>query len=155
MGVERKVKWFKLVGATDDPVHEDWEHVEPGIFTRLHFALTKPPNRLSNGEPIIIYTVVSGALIATQTVDGPTPPTKRSDQADARVRRWPWEIVVETHHYCSPLKSAPKLREVAPDFAKKYAALFREGSHWQIDDDEYQRLAAAIEAAGRPYRQPA
>jgi len=143
--------WFKLVGATEEPVPPNWEIERRDIFTKLNFPRTKPPNKVSNGEPIIVYAVGSRVLIATQIVQRSSG-RKRSGPPGSREYRWPWEIEVKTHHFCSPLKDAPKLREVAPDFAKRYAGKFWEGSHWEIDEPEYAELAAAIEAAGRPYR---
>jgi hypothetical protein len=146
------MKWFKLLGSTEDPVKEDWEHDEPWIFTKMHFARTKRPTRISNNEQIIAYAVVSMTLIATQTVVATKPASKeRKGPAGSDEDRWPWEIDVTTQFYCSPLKTAPKLRDVAPEIAERYAKLFRDGSHWPLDDFEYDKLAAAIEAAGRPY----
>jgi hypothetical protein len=142
--------WFKLVGATEEPVPPNWEIERPDIFSKLHFPRNKPPSKVSNGESIIVYAVGSQVLIATQTVQR-SPGRRRSGPPGSRAYRWPWEIDVKTHHFCSPLKDAPKLREVAPDFAKRYAGKFREGSHWEIDEPEYAELAGTIEAAGRPY----
>lgn len=55
---------------------------------------------------------------------------------------------MKTHYFCSPVSTAPPLREAAPEIADKYAKLFRNGSDWQITDEEYERLAAAIESHG-------
>jgi hypothetical protein len=146
------MKWFKLVGATEEPIKEDWEHKEPQLFSKLQFPWNKRPRDFSNGEPIIVYAVGDRVLIATQTVEGPPKLAERRGSVGSPEHRWPHSIPVVTHYYCSPLKSAPKLREVAPDFAKRYAGKFREGSHWRIDDAEYAELAAAIEEEGRPFR---
>jgi hypothetical protein len=51
---------------------------------------------------------------------------------------------------CSRL-SAPKLRDVYPEFADKYSHLFRNGSHWRITDAEFDKLADGIRQAGRRY----
>jgi len=142
--------WFKLVGATDKPVPPNWAEERPDIFTEIHFPWNKPPTDVSNGERMIVYAVGSRVLIATQTVDGPPRIVPRRGPVGSNEYRWPHSVTVKTHSYCSPLSSAPKLREVAPDFAERYATKFREGSHWRIEDDEYAELAAAIEAAGRP-----
>jgi hypothetical protein len=145
-------KWFKLIGSTEDPVKDDWEHEEPGIFTKMHFPRNKRPVKISNDELVIVYAVKSMRLIATQKVVDTKPASKeRKGEAGTDEHRWPWEIIVGTDHYCSPLATAPELREVAPDFKANYASYFREGSHWEIADSEYDQLAAAITAAGRSY----
>jgi hypothetical protein len=146
------MNWFKLVGTTKDPVPPDWEHEDPGMFTRLHFPRNKRPNKLSNGERIVVYAVRHGLLIATQTVESTAPASReRKGAPGSPEHRWPWEIWVKTHAYCSPLASAPALREVAPDFADRHSNKFRDGSHWPITDAEYLQLAGAIEANGRFY----
>jgi len=145
--------WFKLVGAIDDPVDENWAEVSQEIFTEIHFPRNKRPNKLSNGERVILYAVGTKVLIATQTVASTLPASReRQGLPGSPEYRWPWRIDVETHHFCSPLEDAPKLRSVSPEFAERYAGKFWEGSHWEIDEPEYAELAAAIEAAGRPYR---
>lgn len=145
--------WFKLVGAVDDPVDENWAEVSKEIFTEIHFPRNKRPNKLSNGEGVILYAVGTKVLIATQTVASTLPASReRKGLPGSPEYRWPWQIDVETHHFCSPLKDAPKLREVAPEFARRYAGKFWEGSHWEIDEPEYKKLAAEIEAAGRPFQ---
>jgi len=145
--------WFKLVGAVDRPVPPDWEHDRPELFTKIHFPRNKRPNKLSNGERIILYAVGTRVLIATQTVyDTYSASKERKGPPGSPEDRWPWEIAVTTDYYCSPLDEAPKLREVSSNFADRYIGKFREGSHWRIDPDEYDTLAAAIEACGRQYR---
>jgi hypothetical protein len=100
-------------------------------------------------DRIVLYTAGSTALIATQT--GPPSIRPRRGAPGSRDNRWPHAIRVKTHFFCSPLSSAPLLRDVAPEVADKYAKRFRNGSHWKITDNEYEPLARAIEAAGRPY----
>ncbi|MGH2864927.1 MAG: hypothetical protein ACRDJX_06720 [Solirubrobacteraceae bacterium] len=58
-------------------------------------------------------------LIATQTADGPPYIAPKRGPAGLPEYRWPHSITVKTDYYCSPLASAPKLREVVPDFAKR------------------------------------
>jgi hypothetical protein len=145
------MNWFKLVGSTEDRLAEDWAHEEAGNFTEVRFPWNKPPNLWSPGR-LILYAVGSTALVATQSVDGPPSIRPRRGPAGSRDYRWPHAIKVKTHYYCSPLATAPLLRTVAPDFADKYAKRFRNGSHWQITDEEYEQLAAAIEEAGQRYQ---
>jgi hypothetical protein len=144
------VNWFKLVGATDSPVDENWEHTEPGNFTVIHFPWNKPPTKVCSPDRIILYAV-GGRLMATQTVDGPPRIEPRRGPAGSPENRWPHSIQVRTHRFCSPLSSAPELRKVAPDFAEHHSKRFRDGSHWQISDAEYEQLAATIDEVGRPY----
>jgi hypothetical protein len=144
--------WFKLVGATDKPVPPNWGDERSDLFTEVHFPWNKPPTDVSNGERIILYAVGSRVLIATQTVDGPPTIAPRRGPVGSDEYRWPHSIAVKTHYYCSPIDSAPKLREVAPDFDERYKNNFREGSHWRITEAEYEKLAAEIEAAGRPFQ---
>jgi hypothetical protein len=141
---------FKMIGATEDQVVEDWEHKESHIFMEIRFPWNKPPTEVWSPGRVIVYAVGSGALIATQIVDGPPSIKPRRGPAGSRDDRWPHEIKVKTLYYCSPLSTAPMLREVSPKFADKYRKRFRNGSHWQITDEEYQVLADAIEGAGRP-----
>lgn len=142
--------WFKMVGATEKPVPSDWERERRELLTEIYFPRNKPPSSISNGERIILYAVGSRVLIATQNAVKALP-KQRDGDPNSDEYRWPWGLVVRTHYYCSPIASAPKLREVAPDFDERYSKNFWEGSHWKIDEPEYEKLAAAIEAAGRPY----
>ena len=143
---------FKLVGATDKPLPEDWARDAPHNFEEIRFPWNKPPNNVWSPGRIVLYAVGSTALIATQSVDGPPHINPRRGPTGSRDNRWPHSIKVRTHFFCSPLSSAPRLRDIAPEVADKYARLFRNGSHWQITDQEYEKLAGAIERAGRPYR---
>jgi hypothetical protein len=140
------MNWFKLVGATEDQVHEHWDEDESEMFTRVHFSAGKPPTSIFNKDRMVLYAVGSKVLIATQTVVA-SPGVHYTDG-----RRWPWEITVTTHDYCAPLSKAPKLREHVPEVAERYAKKFWEGSHWEIDDGEYEQLASAVAATGRPYQ---
>jgi hypothetical protein len=143
------MNWFKLVGATDSPVDDDWEHTEPWNFTQIHFPWNKPPTRISSPDRIILYAV-GGRLMATQTVDSPPRIEPRRGPAGSPENRWPHSIKVRTHFFCTPLNEAPELRIVAADFAARYSSRFRDGSHWRISDVEYEQLAAIIDKAGRP-----
>lgn len=144
--------WFKLVGSTEDPVAEDWEHEGPEMFTEVRFPWNKGPKDIWAPGRLILYAVGSRVLVAVQTVDGPPQFNPRRGPPGSTTNRWPHTIRVRTHYYCSPLSSAPQLRDVSPEFADRYAKRFREGSHWKISDDEYEPLEAAIKKAGREYR---
>lgn len=146
------MNWLKLVGATDNPISEDWEHEDPHNFTEIRFPWNKPPSKVWAPGRVILYAVGSTALIATQSIDGPPHMNPRRGPAGSRDNRWPHAIRVKTHFYCSPLSSAPLLREVAPEIADRYAKLFRNGSHWPITDQEFEKLAAAVEANGRRFQ---
>ena len=146
------MNWLKLIGATDKPLPEDWEHDAAHNFTELRFPWNKPPSDIWAPGRIVLYAVGSTALIATQSVDGPPHINPRRGPAGSRDNRWPHSIKVKTHSFCSPLSSAPLLREVAPEIADKYAKRFRNGSHWRITDEEYEKVAAAIERHGRRFR---
>jgi hypothetical protein len=143
--------WFKLVGTSKEPVPPKWAVERPDLFCEIRFPWNKPPRDLSNGEQIIVYAVGTRVLIASQTIDGPPRLRPRRGPIGSPQNRWPHSISVKTEFYCSPLSSAPVLREVAPDFTHRYASRFRDGSHWRIEHDEYALLAAAIEASGRSY----
>ena len=143
--------WFKLVGTSENPVPPDWAVERSDLFREIRFPWNKPPRDLSNGEPIIVYAVGSRVLIASQTVDGPPRLLPRRGPIGSPQNRWPHSVSVETEFYCSPLSRAPVLREVAPNFARRYASRFRDGSHWRIEADEYELLAAAIKIKRRPY----
>src|ERR1700691_1778578 len=144
------MNWFKLVGATDSPVDDDWERNESGNFTAIHFPWNKPPTRISSSDRIILYAV-GGKLMATQTVDGPPRIEPRRGPAGSPENRWPHSIKVRTHFFCSPLNEAPELPVVAAEFAARHSSRFRDGSHWRISDDEYELLPPIIGKAGRPY----
>jgi hypothetical protein len=58
------MNWFKLVGATGDPVAEDWEHESPEMFTEIHFPWNKPPTQVSSPDRIVLYADKRGVLIA-------------------------------------------------------------------------------------------
>ena len=149
------MNWFKLVGAIGDKVAEDWEHEEPENFVEIRFPWNKPPTQVCRHDRVILYAVEHGALMATQRVVGWPGIKPRRGPNGSLENRWPHTIEVETLHFCSPISSAPKLREVAAGFADRYARRFWNGSHWRISDEDYETLAAAIEAAGHPYAAPA
>jgi hypothetical protein len=149
------VNWFKLVGATESQVADDWDQKEPHNFTMVYFPWNKPPRHVCRSDRIVLYAVGAGALMATQIVDAPPRLKQRRGPIRSSENRWPHSIEVRTLRYCSPLATAPKLREAALDFAKHYSKRFRNGSHWQITDEEYEQLAAAIDASGRVYRSDA
>lgn len=146
------MNWFKLIGSTDNQVAENWADEEAHNLTEIRFPWNKPPDLWTPGR-VILYAVGSTALIAAQSIDGPPSKRSRRGPPGSDDDRWPHRIKVKTHYYCSPLSTAPRLRQVAPEFADKYAKLFRNGSHWKIENEEYERLADAIEAAGQPYRE--
>ena len=146
------MNWFKLVGTTDSPVDDDWGRKEPENFSMIYFPWNKPPKEVCSSDRIILYAVGDRVLMATQTVDGPPYLGPRRGPVGSPRYRWPHSIKVRTDYYCSPLSTAPKLREVAPDFAAKHSKRFRNGSHWRIEDDEYEQLARVVTMAGRPYR---
>lgn len=146
------MNWLKLVGASGDPLAENWASSEARNLVEIRFPWNKPPSQVCSPDRIILYAVGSTALVATQTVDGPPSIRPRRGPAGSRDDRWPHAIKVKTHYFCSPISSAPRLREVAPEIAEKYSKRFRNGSHWKLTDGEYKRLAAAIESAGRKYR---
>jgi hypothetical protein len=148
------VNWFKLVGATEDPVGEDWERTDSDNFIEIRFPWNKPPTQVCLHDRVILYAVGAGVLMAAQRVVGEPGINPRRGPKGSLDDRWPHTIQVETGDYCSPLASAPKLREVAPDFAERYAKRFRNGSHWRIDDSEYEHLALAIKQTGRRYAAP-
>jgi len=145
------MNWFKLVGATGDPVDENWAEVEAHNFTEIRFPWNKPPTEVCSPDRFVLYAVGSTALIATQTVDGPPSIRPRRGAAGSRDDRWPHAVKVKTRFFCSQLSSAPLLRDVAPEIADKYAKRFRNGSHWKITDEEYETLAMAIEGSGCRY----
>jgi hypothetical protein len=99
-------------------------------------------------------------LVGSTTPGLQVPPDwEHDDPATFTHIRFPWNKPPirfslhdeETEFFCSPLAAAPKLRNVYPEFADKYAHLFRNGSHWRIRDDEFDRLAGEIRKAGRAY----
>ena len=150
------VKWYKLVGSTTlgQQVDEDWEHNDPGNFTEIRFPWNKPPTQVCLHDGVIVQAVVDTGLMAVQKVVGQPGINPRRGPRGSLNDRWPHTIQVETEFFCSPLKSAPKLRDIYPEFAEKYAHLFRNGSHWRISEAEFDKLAEAIRQAGRPYSSP-
>jgi hypothetical protein len=145
------MNWFKLIGATDSQLAEDWAVDESINFTEIWFPWSKPPKMISKPDRIILYAVGHGLLVAEQTVDGPPQLRPRRGPVGSPENRWPHRISVRTHYFCSPLSTAPKLRDVAPAFAQRHAKKFRNGSHWRISDAEYEELAMTIREHGQPY----
>jgi hypothetical protein len=120
------VKWYKLVGSTTpgQQVDEDWEHKDPGNFTAIRFPWNKPPTQICLHDGVIVQAVVDTGLMAVQRVVGQPGINPRRGPKGSLNDRWPHTIEVETECFCSPLKSAPKLRDVYPAFADKYGAPF-------------------------------
>jgi hypothetical protein len=67
----------------------------------------------------------SGALIAVQQVDGPPQLLPRRGAPGSVEHRWPHKLAVNTEVVCTRVSMAPKLRDVAPQFADRYRKLFR------------------------------
>ena len=143
--------WFKLVGATDSRLAEFWAQDEPFNFTEVWFPWNKSPSDIWRPGRQILYAVGWGVLVAEQDVDGPPQIKPRRGPPGSPTNRWPHRLAVKTLYYCSPLTTAPELREYAPEFADRYAKRFWNGSHWRIDEDEYQLLSGIIRAHGQPY----
>jgi hypothetical protein len=145
------MNWFKLVGATGHQVAEDWEHDDAENFVSIRFPWSKPPSRICLHDRVVLYAVGDGVLMATQRVIGEPGIKPRRGPKGSQDDRWPHTLDVETLFYCSPLSTAPKLRDVAPDVADKYEKKFWNGSHWRITDEEYEQLAHIVEEAGRSH----
>jgi len=148
------VKWYKLVGATEpgQRVPPDWAHDDQETFTKIRFPWNKPPTQVCLHDGVILQAVRDTGLMAVQKVVGQPGINPRRGPKGSLNDRWPHTIDVKTEFFCSPLSVAPKLRDVYPQFADKYAHLFRNGSHWRITDDEFDKLAEIISNAGRRYR---
>ncbi len=107
--------WFKLVGATDSRLAEFWAQDEPFNFTEVWFPWNKSPSNIWRPGRLILYAVGWGVLVAEQDVDGPPQIKPRPGPPGSPTNRWPRRLAVKTLYYCSPLTTAPELREHAPE----------------------------------------
>jgi hypothetical protein len=121
------------------------------LLNEVRFPWNKPPDDIWAPGHLILYAVGSGALIADQQVDGPPQIRPRRGAPGTPNNRWPHKLTVKTEYLCSPVSAAPKLRDVAPEFADHYKARFWNGSHWKISEDEYEQLASIIRSFGAPF----
>jgi hypothetical protein len=142
------MSWLKLVGSTENPVPDYWNVDRPDLLSEIRFPWNKPPSDIWAPGWLILYAVGTGALIAIQSVDGPPQLLPRRGAPGTPENRWPHKLAVKTECVCSPVSSAPRLRDTAPEIAARYRSRFRNGSYWKIDNGEYELLAEIIQAAG-------
>lgn len=140
--------WLKLVGSTESPVQGYWNLDRPELLSEIRFPWNKPPGDIWAPGHLILYAVGAGTLIAIQAINGPPQLLPRRGAPGTPENRWPHKVAVRTEWLCSPVEAAPVLRDQAPDFAAKYERRFWNGSHWKIDDEEFETLAAIIRTTG-------
>ena len=147
------MKWYKLVGSvkTGQFVAENWSATIRDTFDAIRFPWNKPPSQVCTGDEFVVQAVGDTGLIAVQKVIKPPYLNPRRGPKGLLDNRWPHVVEVDTEFFCSPLKTAPKLRDVFPEFAADHAKRFRDGSHWSITDEEFKRLAGEVRRAGRPF----
>lgn len=141
-------KWFKLVGVTGGPVPDRWTEVEASLFEVMRFPKHRQPANISNYEGLIAYTVGKQKIFATQRRAGAIRINEPTGPKDSVTYRWPHEMEVETFAWIADLRTAPTVDDVLPGFTEKYRKNFWNGSHWQITDEEFAALEAAIVATG-------
>src|SRR5688572_18086860 len=120
----------------------------------MRFPKHRPPRDISDHERLIGYAVEKGKVFLVQTRAGGIRIQPPYGPKGSVTYRWPNEMDVETHAWVPNLKNAPELKAVLPDFMDKYRKKFWRGSHWLIDDAEYDALEAAVIAAGKGKKAP-
>jgi hypothetical protein len=149
-GNNRCVAWFKLIGSSENPIPEYWDRDRPDLLSEVRFPWNKPPSDIWRPGKLIIYAVGAGTLVAIQSVTGAPQVLPRRGAPGSADQRWPHKLAVTTDVICSPTSKAPNLHDLAPEFAARHRAKFRNGSHWKIEVEEYDELAALIVRAGVP-----
>lgn len=119
------------------------------------FPKHRQPSNVSNYEGQIAYAVGKYKVFAAQRRAGGIRINPPSGPKGSVTYRWPHEMDVETFAWVSDLRDAPDLRVVLPEFMEKYRKNFWNGSHWQITDDEFKALQAAILEVGEGVPVPA
>jgi hypothetical protein len=142
-------KWFKLVGVTGGPVPDDWTVEEPSLFDVMRFPKHRQPKKISNYNGLIAYAVGKQKVFAAQRRAGAIRIQAPYGPEGSATYRWPHEMDVETFAWVPDLRQAPDLNTVLPDFTDKYRKYFRNGSHWEITDEEFEAFELAIAAAGK------
>lgn len=139
-------KWFKLVGVSGPggQVPDDWMVDERSLFDLMRFPKHRQPTNISNYEGLIAYAVGKQKVFAAQRRAGGIRINAPSGPEGSVTWRWPHEADVETFAWVADLGDAPLLGDVLPDFTTKYKKSFWNGSHWQITDEEWDALQAAI-----------
>ena len=137
-------KWFKLVGVTGGPVPDPWTVEEPGLFDLMRFPKHRKPTNISNYNGLIAYAVEKRKVFAAQRREGDIRIKAPYGPKGSVTDRWPNEMDVETFSWVADLRDAPDLSTVLPDFTTNYRKYFWNGSHWEITEDEFQALQAAI-----------
>lgn len=148
-------KWFKLVGATGGAVPDRWTIEEPSLFDLMRFPKHRQPTKISNYNGLIAYAVGKRKVFAAQRRAGALRIQAPYGPEGSVTYRWPHEMEVETFAWVADLRHAPDLTSVLPDFTDKYRKYFRQGSHWQITDEEFDVLQNAIISAGQGVSVPA
>lgn len=144
-------KWFKLVGVTGVPngqVPDLWTEEEASLRELMRFPKHRKPENISNYEGLIAYAVGKQKVFAAQRRQGAIQINPSTGPKGSVTDRWPHLMEVETFAWVSDLRDAPAIGDVLPDFTHKYRKNFWNGSHWQITDDDFEALQAAILAAG-------
>jgi hypothetical protein len=141
-------KWFKLVGVTGGRVPANWIDDEPSLRELMRFPKHRQPTNMSNYEGLIAYWVGEQKVFAAQRRAGSIRINDPSGPKGSVTHRWPHEMEVETFAWVAELRDAPLVSDVLPEFMEKYRKNFWNGSHWQITDDEFEALQAAIISAG-------
>ena len=114
----------------------------------MRFPKHRRPDNVSNYEGVIAYAVGKRKVFAAQRRAGAiriNPPTGPKGSVTFR---WPHEMDMETFAWVPDLRVAPTPESVVYGFMEKYRRNFWNGSHWQITDDEFAALQAAIISAG-------
>jgi hypothetical protein len=102
--------WFKLTRSTDNQCQSTRPRSD-GASSLHPLPRKQTANQTSDRERVILYAVGHKVLITTQTIeDTYGASNKRHGPAGSDADRWPWELEVATHHYCSPVEDAPVLR---------------------------------------------
>ena len=141
-------KWFKLVGVTGGHVPDNWVEEEASLRELVRFPKHRRPTNISNYEGLVAYAVGKRKVFAAQRRAGAVRINEPSGPRGSVTYRWPHEMQVETFAWVADLRDAPDLGVAFPDFMEKYRKNFWNGSHWQITDDEFVAIQAAILAAG-------
>lgn len=139
-------KWFKLVGVSGPggQVPDLWTVAEASLRDLMRFPKHRQPTNISNYEGLIAYAVGKQKVFAAQRRQGAIQINTPSGPKGSVTDRWPHVMEVETFAWVPDLRDAPTPDDVLPGFMEKYRKNFWNGSHWQIADDEWDTLQAAI-----------
>jgi hypothetical protein len=138
--------WVFTIGTRDLAPPVDWLASWPQHVDQMWFPRTKRPVSVSRGDRAVIYGSQGRGFIGAVEVLSSEPEPNESPESGAR--RYPWIL-----RYRLLAAKAADDNVAHPEAAGIATRRVQRGPHTKIEEEEYQRAAAAVlEAAAGSVR---